>query len=50
MTHDMIGNDGALTGAVLVEEHTAVKGFKRTLRVQQRDVSGKVVVEDAWTV
>ena len=47
MTYNIIGSDGAKTGAVLVEEHTEVKSFKRTLRVQQRDVSGKVVVEDA---
>jgi len=43
-TYVILGADGSEFGAVRVEDHTAVKGFKRTITVIQTDQSGKEVV------
>lgn len=44
-TYSIVGADGTITGSVKVTDHTAVKGFKRTVRVLQKDADGRVVVE-----
>lgn len=47
-TYDIVDEIGMVCGEVTVTDHTAVKGFKRSIRVVQRDVAGVVVVDEAW--
>ncbi len=47
-TYDVISEDGAINGTVTVEDHTAVKGFKRTVTVIQRDAAGKTIISESW--
>lgn len=44
-----IDANGAVVGKVRATDHTAVKGFRRTLSVKQTSASGKVVVDENWT-
>lgn len=46
--YDIVNTNGGVTGSVKVEDHTAVKGFRRTLTVTQRNSSGETVVHDSW--
>ena len=48
--YDIIAADGTKMGTVTVEDHTAIKGFRRTISVCQRDVAGNVIVEESWRV
>jgi hypothetical protein len=50
MTYNVVGSDGAKVGTVVVEDHTAVKGFRRTITVSQKDNEGTVIVHESWTV
>jgi len=43
-TYSIMQADGNVSGAVRVEHHTAVRGFKRTITVVQTNVDGKEVV------
>ncbi len=43
--YSVVGADGAVVGSVTVTDHTAVRGFKRTVKVVQKDDVGKVVVD-----
>ena len=45
----VIDANGAVVGKVRATDHTAVKGFRRTLSVKQTSASGKVVVDENWT-
>lgn len=45
----VIDANGAVVGKVRAIDHTAVKGFRRTLSVKQTSASGKVVVDENWT-
>jgi hypothetical protein len=47
-TYQIIDADGAICGEVTLMDHTAVKGFKRTVSLVQRDLAGKIIVEEAW--
>lgn len=47
--YDIIGTSGERVGTVVVTDHTAVRGFRRTISVEQRDNAGKVVVRESWT-
>ena len=49
-TYSIIGLDGKKTGEVTVRDHTAVKGFRRTIRVIQADSVGRVVFETSYVV
>ena len=49
-TYDVVDADGAKTGTVTVEDHTAIRGFARTITVCQQDASGKAIVEESWKV
>ncbi|MGV8989186.1 MAG: hypothetical protein ACOH2H_23360 [Cypionkella sp.] len=49
MTYDVINASGDKVGTVEVEDHTAVKGFRRTVSFTQRGIDGKVLVDDAWS-
>ena len=46
--YSILNQDGAVGGSVKVTDHTAVKGFRRTLRVAQTDNDGKTVVDKSW--
>ncbi len=45
-TYSIIAADGTKTGTVTIRDHTAVKGFRRTIHVRQVDVNGKTVVDE----
>lgn len=49
MTYDVIGANGERAGSVDVEDHTAVRGFRRTVHFVQRDLQGKVLIDDSWS-
>lgn len=49
MTYDVINASGDKVGTVEVEDHTAVKGFRRTVSFIQRGIDGKVLIDDAWS-
>lgn len=49
-TYDVVGIDGDKVGTVVVEDHTAVKGFRRTISVVQKDIEGRVIVQESWSV
>lgn len=49
MTYDVIGANGERIGSVEVEDHTAVRGFRRTVHFVQRDLHGKVLIDDSWS-
>lgn len=48
-TYDILSKDGQLTGRVVFKEHTAVRGFRRTLSIEQRNTAGEVIIRDSWT-
>jgi hypothetical protein len=49
-TYAVLGANGAKVGSVTVSDHTAVRGFRRTVQVIQKDVNGNVIVEKSYTV
>lgn len=49
-TYSILGPDGAKMGTVTVSDHTAVRGFRRTIQFTQKDSNGDVVVEKSYTV
>ena len=49
MTYDVIDASGQKVGTVEVEDHTAVRGFRRTVSFVQRAINGKVLVDDTWS-
>ena len=49
-TYAVVGAEGVKAGEVVVRDHTAVKGFKRTIRVTQHDATGKQLLDTAYTV
>ena len=44
----IIDANGVEVGKVRATDHTAVRGFRRTLSVRQIDTSGKTVVDESW--
>ena len=46
--YDVISKNGIKAGTVTVEDHTAVKGFKRTITVIQKDIAGKTIFSESW--
>lgn len=40
---------GQVVGKVRATDHTAVRGFRRTLTVRQTSVSGHIVVDESWS-
>lgn len=48
-TYDIVDSENAKVGSVTVEDHTAVRGFKRTISIEQRDLAGRIVVQESWT-
>jgi hypothetical protein len=49
-TYSVLAANGATMGSVTVSDHTAVRGFRRTIQVTQEDSNGKVLVEKSYTV
>lgn len=49
-TYAIVGADGAKTGEVIVRDHTAVKGFRRSIRVTQVDIAGKQTLDTSYDV
>lgn len=45
----IIDSNGTIVGKVEATDHTAVRGFRRTLSVKQTNFAGKVVVNKTWT-
>lgn len=45
----ILNSVGDPVGKVEVTDHTAVRGFRRTLSVRQISASGKVIVDETWT-
>jgi len=48
--YDITATNGEIVGSVTVKDHTAVKGFKRTISFEQRDGNGALVKSESWTV
>lgn len=48
-SYDIIDSSGETVGSVSVEDHVAVRGFKRTITVKQRDAKGSVVKSESWS-
>ena len=44
----VITSDGSIVGTVTYRDHTSVRGFKRTLSLEQRDLEGRLVYESSW--
>ncbi|MEM5367218.1 hypothetical protein V4C53_14430 [Paraburkholderia azotifigens] len=47
--YSIVNAIGTTTGKIQVTDHTAVKGFRRTVRVLQTDSAGKVIIDEKWT-
>lgn len=45
---EILDANGNVVGSVELSEHTAVKGFRKTNRVVQRDAQGNTVVSETW--
>jgi len=49
-TYSVIGTDGCKKGEVVINDHTAVRGFRRTIQFTQRDANGQTLKQEAYTV
>lgn len=47
-TYAIIDSNGNKVGSVVHTDHTAIKGFQRTQSVEQRDATGKLIVDISW--
>lgn len=47
--YSVIRKNGTKTGTVEVVDHTAVKGFRRTIRVLHTDITGKTIVDVSFS-
>lgn len=45
----VIDANGEIVGKVTASDHTAVRGFRRTISVKQTNASGQIVVDESWT-
>lgn len=41
--------NGVVVGRVRATDHTAVRGFRRTLSVKQTNTSGQVLIDETWS-
>ena len=48
-SYDILNKNGETVGTVIHTDHTAIKGFGRTQTVEQRDISGKIIVDISWS-
>ena len=49
-TYSILATTGSKVGSVTVSDHTAVNGFRRTVRVTHEDANGNVVLEKSYIV
>ncbi len=49
-TYSVIRSDGCKKGQVVINDHTAVRGFRRTIQFTQQDAHGKTLKQEAYTV
>ncbi len=47
-TYSILNKDGEVVGSVVHTDHTAIKGFRRTQTVEQKDSLGNVIVSTSW--
>ena len=47
-TYVIVDSNGNKVGSVVHTDHTAIKGFHRTQSIEQRDATGKIVVDVSW--
>lgn len=47
-TYSIVNSRGEKMGTVVHEDHTSLKGFRRTQSVEQRDACGSIVVSETW--
>ena len=47
-TYSILNENGEVVGTVTHTDHTAIKGFRRTQTVEQKDSSGTVIVSTSW--
>ena len=48
-TYSILDKDGVKVGTVKVVDHTAVRGLRRTVHIEQRDLDGRLVTGDRFT-
>lgn len=46
--YNVLDADGEVIGTVVFTEHTAVRGFRVTNTVVQKDAQGNVLVSETW--
>lgn len=46
--YQIVNQAGEVVGTVTHTDHTAVRGFKRTQTVEQKDLAGNTIVSEAW--
>ena len=46
--YSIVDAAGNVVGSVEFTDHTAVKGFRRTCTMVQKDKQGKTVVQESW--
>ena len=46
--YQVVSQSGDVVGTVTYTDHTALRGFKRTQTVEQKDSQGKIIVSEAW--
>ena len=44
----VVDADGNTIGSVTHKDHTSIKGLHRSQSVEQRDSSGKIIVDVSW--
>ncbi|MCK6402909.1 MAG: hypothetical protein L6Q74_13555 [Sphaerotilus natans subsp. sulfidivorans] len=49
-TYSVLGADGCKNGEIVINDHTAVRGFRRTIHFTQRDANGNILAQKAYTV
>ena len=47
-TYSIVDASGNKVGSVTHTDHTSLRGFNRTQSVEQRDESGKLIVDLTW--
>jgi hypothetical protein len=47
-TYEVLDENREVVGVVVHTHHTAIKGFRVTQTVEQKDTSGNVIVSTSW--
>ena len=46
--YEIVNEKNEVTGNVEVTDHTAIKGFRRTISALQTDAAGNTVIRESW--